>query len=274
LDDLPQDGSGGCSELSAVAACIVRPRIVGEPLRCLQIAAAIVTPSSCVAPSPSRVVRPPASPLCVPVLILESQTVVALTAATAETSLVVVVALVVTSLVVTSLVVAALVEVVSVVEAVGVTIVVATAATIIVVPTKEDPGLSLAFLPFATSAAASTIWKEKPGLSVHLSLPPLPASIDVAAVEAIVVEPIVEAVVVEPIVEAVVVTSIQRVPNCRSEHSGPESSQADPDQTAVKSLVSCEDTRIDIRGWVRICLRRCSSKVCLADTQTDHAGEQ
>ena len=47
----------------------------------------------------------------------------------------------------------------------------------------------------------------------HLSLPPLPASIDVAAVEAIVVEPIVEAVVVEPIVETVVVTSIQRIPN-------------------------------------------------------------
>ena len=138
--------------------------------------------------------------MCVPVLILnegfcvfqcslfgchlESQTVVALTATTAETSLVVVVALVVISLVVTSLVVAALVEVVSVVEAVGVTIVVATAATIIVVPTKEDPGnersseciyrrvlepgLSLTFLPFATSAA-STIWKEKPSLSVHLT---------------------------------------------------------------------------------------------------------
>jgi len=109
----------------------------------LQIAAAIVAPSSCVAPSPSCVVRPPASPLCVPVLILESQTVVALTAATAETSLavtaLVVISLVVTALVVTALVVTALVEVVSVVEAVGVTIVVAAAATIIVIPTKEDP---------------------------------------------------------------------------------------------------------------------------------------
>jgi len=99
----------------------------------LQIAAAIVAPSSCVAPSPSCVVRPPASPLCVPVLILESQTVVALTAATVETSLVV------TALVVTALVVTSLVEVVSVVEAVGVTIVVAAAAAIIVIPTKEDP---------------------------------------------------------------------------------------------------------------------------------------
>ena len=93
---------------------------------------------------------PPASPLCVPVLILKqdfwvfdinlclnlkSQTVVALTAATAETSLVVV-PLVVVALVVIALVV---VVAVSVVEAVWVTIVVTTAATIIVVPTKEDP---------------------------------------------------------------------------------------------------------------------------------------
>jgi len=94
----------------------------------------------------------------------------------------------------------------------------------------------LAFLPF-TTGAASTIWQEKPGLSVHLSLPPLPASIEAAAVEAIV-----EAIVVE----AIVVTSIQRIPNCRSEHSGPKSSQANPDQTAVESLVSCEETGIDI----------------------------
>jgi len=101
----------------------------------LQIAAAIIVPPRCVAPSPSCVVRPPASPLCVPTLILESQTVVALAAATAETTLVV------TSLVVVALVVVALVEVVavSVVEAVRVTIVVTTAATVIVVSTKEDP---------------------------------------------------------------------------------------------------------------------------------------
>jgi len=85
----------------------------------LQIAAAIVAPSRSVAPSPSCVVRPPTSPLRVPVLILESQTVVALTAATAETSLVVA-ALVVVALVVVALIVVALVVVVavSVVEAV------------------------------------------------------------------------------------------------------------------------------------------------------------
>jgi len=85
----------------------------------LQIAAAVVAPPRSVAPSPSCVVRPPTSPLCVPVLILKSQTVVTLTAATAETSLVVA-ALVVVSLVVVALVVIALVVVVavSVVEAV------------------------------------------------------------------------------------------------------------------------------------------------------------
>jgi len=87
----------------------------------LQIATPIVTPSSCVAPSPSRVVRPPASPLCVPVLILESQTVVALTTAAAETSLVVI-SLVVVPLVVVALVVVALVEV-SLVEVVVVAVV-------------------------------------------------------------------------------------------------------------------------------------------------------
>jgi len=85
----------------------------------LQIATPVVAPSSCVTPSPPRIVRPPASPLCVPVIILESQTVVALTPSTVETSLVVVplvvVALVVVPLVEVSLVV---VVVVSVVEAV------------------------------------------------------------------------------------------------------------------------------------------------------------
>ena len=103
----------------------------------MQIAAAVVAPPRSVAPSPSCVVRPehlynspsssfcfvthlpPTSPLCVPVLILKqdfwvfdinlclnlkSQTVVALTAATAETSLVVV-PLVVVALVVIALVV-------------------------------------------------------------------------------------------------------------------------------------------------------------------------
>lgn len=128
----------------------------------MQIATPIVTPSSCVAPSPSRVVRPenlfispelPSSFIgiemlsllcyvltsCKPLVCssfdperrlsvfslfslpnLESQTVVALTAAAAETSLVVVslvvvalvvIALVVVALVITALVVTALVEV-------------------------------------------------------------------------------------------------------------------------------------------------------------------
>ena len=110
---------------------------------------------------------PPASSLCVPVLVLgkkecflvsyvhmlfpnlESQTVVTLAPATVETSLVktslVVVALVVeVALVVVALVVVPLVEVVivSVVEAVGVTVVVAASPTIIVIPTKENPAHS------------------------------------------------------------------------------------------------------------------------------------
>jgi len=73
----------------------------------------------------------------------------------------------------------------------------------------------LTFLSFSTSAA-STIWQEEPGLSIHLSLPSLPASIEAATVETIVVEP-----VVETVVEAVVVAAVQRIANCRSEDSGP-----------------------------------------------------
>ena len=45
----------------------------------------------------------------------------------------------------------------------------------------------------------------------HLSLPSLPASIEAATVETIVVEP-----VVETVVEAVVVAAVQRIANCPS----------------------------------------------------------
>jgi len=103
----------------------------------------------------------------------------------------------------------------------------------------------LPFLPFP-AGATSSVWKKKTGLTVNLSLPSLSTSIDVAGVEA----------VVEAVVEADVVSSVQRIPNCRSQHSGSKSSQADPHQTAVKSLVPCEETGVDIRGWILILLRR------------------
>jgi len=108
----------------------------------------------------------------------------------------------------------------------------------------------LSFLPFP-AGATSSVWKKKTGLTVNLSLPPLSTSIEVAGVEAVVVEAIVEAVV-----EAVVVSSVQRIPNCRSQDSGSKSSQADPHQTAVKSLVPCEETGVDIGRWILILLRR------------------
>jgi len=97
----------------------------------------------------------------------------------------------------------------------------------------------LPFLSFSTSTA-STIRQEESALSIHLPLPPLPTSIEAATVEAVIVA------VVEAVVETIVVASIQCIANCRSEDSGAESSQADPHQTAVKSLVACEETGIDI----------------------------
>jgi len=101
----------------------------------------------------------------------------------------------------------------------------------------------LAFLSFSTSAA-STIRQEESALSIHLPLPPPPTSIEATTVEAV-VEAIVVAVV-EAVVETIVVASIQCIANCRSEDSGAEGSQADPHQTAVKSLIACEETGIDI----------------------------
>ena len=88
--------------------------------------------------------------------------------------------------------------------------------------------MSLAFLPFATGAAPA-VGKEKPGLTVHLRifrcsgtepeilfgkwkekihhlpLSPLSASIEAAAVEAV--------VVVEAVVESIVVATIQSISN-------------------------------------------------------------
>ena len=94
---------------------------------------------------------------------------------------------------------------------------------------------------------------------------------------------------------------------CRSQDSGSKSSQADPHQTAVKSLVpwwlsrlygnknekwktlsvhctmcpkesnklrTCEETGVDIRGWILILLRRWSSKVGLTRAQTDQTDEK
>jgi len=106
----------------------------------LQIAAAVIAPPSCVAPSSTGVVCPPTSPLCVPILVLECKTIVALASSAIETACVEA-ALVVVSLVIVSIVEVSSVEVVAVavVEAVGVPIVVAAASTVVVVSTKEDP---------------------------------------------------------------------------------------------------------------------------------------
>jgi len=60
-----------------IAASVVGPRVVWEPPGVLEVAA-VVVPACGVAPSPPSVVSSLASPVCVPVLVSESQAVVAL----------------------------------------------------------------------------------------------------------------------------------------------------------------------------------------------------
>jgi len=124
-----------------IAASVVGPGIVWEPLGVLEVAA-VVVPACGVAPRPSSVISPLASPVCVPVLIAEGQAVVALAPPVVlvveplvESLVLAVEALVVETLV---LVVKALVLEVAVesivVEGLAV---VAAAATMRLLPTKE-----------------------------------------------------------------------------------------------------------------------------------------
>merc|ERR1712158_307762 len=62
---------------SLIAASIVGPGVVWEPVGVLEVAA-VVVPAGGVAPRPASVVSPLASPVSVPVLVTEGQTVVAL----------------------------------------------------------------------------------------------------------------------------------------------------------------------------------------------------
>jgi len=132
-----------------IAASIVRPGVVWEPVGVLEVAA-VVVPAGGVAPSPSGVVSPLASPVCVPVLVTEGQAVVALASPVVlaveplvETLVLVVEPLVVETLVlvVKALVLEVAVEpVVVVVEGLAV---VAAAATMRLLATKEpakEPG--------------------------------------------------------------------------------------------------------------------------------------
>ena len=128
---------------SLIAASIVRPGVVWEPVGVLEVAA-VVVPAGGVAPSPSSVVSSLASPVSVPVLVTEGQTVVALAPPVVlaveplvETLVLVVEPLVVETLVlvVKALVLEVAVEpVVVVVEGLAV---VAAAATMRLLPTKE-----------------------------------------------------------------------------------------------------------------------------------------
>merc|ERR1711922_20987 len=170
---------------SLIVASCVGPGVVWVPLRALEVAAVVVPPGG-VAPGPPCVVPPLARPVCVPVLVTEGQTVVALAPpgvlVLVVESLVLVVeslVLVVESrvLVVESLVLEVAVEpVVIVVE--GLTVEAAT-ATVLLLSTKEAAKEPCARLILARSlppspsigVAGATCWQEKPLLPVEF-LPP------------------------------------------------------------------------------------------------------
>jgi len=136
--------------------------------------AAVVVPTSGVAPGPPRVVPPLARPVCVPVLVAEGEAEVALAPAgvlVAEAQVLVVESLV---LVVEALVLEVVVEpVIVVVEGLSV---VTAAATVWLLSTKEAAKESSARLILAWSlppspsiaGAALTCGKEKPLLSVDI----------------------------------------------------------------------------------------------------------
>merc|ERR1719222_263599 len=153
-----------CSAL--IAARPVGPGIVLESVGPLKVAA-VVVPTGGVAPGPPRVVPPLARPVCVPVLVAEGEAVVAL----APPGVLVAEALV---LVVEDLVLEVAVEpVVVVVEGLSV---VAAAATVWLLSTKEaakEPCSRLILtrsLPPSPSIAGAALacGKEKPLLSVDI----------------------------------------------------------------------------------------------------------
>merc|ERR1719273_1558285 len=153
------------SSSSLIVASCVGPGVVWVPLRALEVAAVVVPPGG-VAPGPPSVVPPLARSVCVPVLVTEGQTVVAL----APPGVLV--------LVVESLVLEVAVEPV-VVE--GLTVE-AAAATVLLLSTKEAAKEPCARLILARSlppspsiasiaGAALACWQEKPLLPVKF-LPP------------------------------------------------------------------------------------------------------
>jgi len=149
-----------------IAASVVGPGVVWEPLRVLQVAA-VVVPACGVAPRPPGVISPLASPVSVPVLVSERQAVVAL----APSVVLVVEPLV---LVVEALVLEVAVESI-VVEGLAV---VAAAATMLLLTTKETakkPGSRLILtrrLPpppaIGVASAALTCGQEKPLLAINI----------------------------------------------------------------------------------------------------------
>merc|ERR1711922_13227 len=167
--------------LSLIVASRVGPGVVWVPLRALEVAAVVVPPGG-VAPGPPSVVPPLARSVCVPVLVTEGQTVVALAPPCVLVLVVESLVLVIESLVlvIESLVLEVAVEPVVMVVVEGLTVE-AAAATVLLLATKEAAKEPCARLILAGSlppspsigVAGATLacWQEKPLLPVKF-LPP------------------------------------------------------------------------------------------------------
>jgi len=167
-----------------IAASIVRPGVVWEPLGVLEVAA-VVVPAGGVAPRPSSVIPPLASPVCVPVLVTEGQAVVALAPPVVlvvetlvETLVLAVEPLVVETLVlvVKALVLEVAVESIVVVEGLAVVAAIATVGLLATKEATKEPGsrliLSRSLPPpspsIGVAGAALARGQEKPLLTINL----------------------------------------------------------------------------------------------------------
>merc|ERR1719273_2153705 len=214
------------SSSSLIVASCVGPGVVWVPLRALEVAAVVVPPGG-VAPGPPSVVPPLARSVCVPVLVTEGQTVVAL----APPGVLV--------LVVESLVLEVAVEPV-VVE--GLTVE-AAAATVLLLSTKEAAKEPCARLILARSlpsspsigvaGAALACWQEKPLLPVNFLPPRCLTSTKVG----LSLSP--STGVTLALLAPVESTLDGWAKNCR-----PQGSKTQPNDAPVQCLVACQGGRV------------------------------
>jgi len=228
---------------SLITASSVGPGVVLVPLGALEVAA-VVVPAGGVAPCPPSVVPPLARPVCVPVLVTEGQTVVALAPPGVLVLVVESLVLVVESLVlvVESLVLEVAVEPVVVVVVEWLTVV-AAAATVLLLPTEESAKEPCARLFLARSlppspsigVAGATLAcrQEKPLLPINILPPRCLTSTKVGL-------PLSPSTGVTLALLAPIESTLDGwAKNCR-----PQGSKTQPNDAPVQCLVACQGGRV------------------------------